>query len=121
MASQLLCNALHRAVGKADKLGDAIDPDPLAQRLTLTDPNISALKPGTLMIHILDEDVSQIFNCWKCLTINAMTKLMQGYPKEALEDFQKAANVVERDTGSVPAWLASRLDIAAAEAAKQNH
>jgi hypothetical protein len=97
--------------------------------LTLTDPNISALKPGTLMAHILDFDdstdrnriVIQIMNCWKCLTINAMTKLMHGYPKDALEDFQQAANVVERDTGSVPEWLASRLDIAATEAAKQNH
>ncbi len=89
--------------------------------LTLTDPNISALKPGTLMVQILDADDSQILNCWKCLTTAAMTDLMHGYPKEALEDFQQAANVVERDTGSVPAWLASRLDIAAAEAAKQNH
>jgi hypothetical protein len=89
--------------------------------LTLTDPNISALKPGTLMVHILDGDNSQISNCWKCLTIAAMTELMHGYPNEALEDFQKAANVVKRDTGSVPAWLTSRLDIAAAEAAKQNH
>jgi hypothetical protein len=26
--------------------------------LTLTDPNISALKPGTLMVHILDGDDS---------------------------------------------------------------
>jgi len=88
--------------------------------LTLTDPYISALKPGTLMAHILDGDDSQISNCWKCLTITAMTELMHGYPNEALEDFQKAANVVKRDTGSVPAWLTSRLDIAAAEAAKQN-
>jgi hypothetical protein len=89
--------------------------------LTLTDPNILALKPGTLMIHILDGDESQISNCWKCFTINAMSALMLGYPKEAVEDFQRAANVVKRDTGSVPAWLTSRLDIAAAEAAKQNH
>ena len=89
--------------------------------LTLTDPNISALKPGTLMVHILDGDNSQVSNCWKCLTIAAMTELMHGYPNEALEDFQKAANVVKRDTGSVPPWLTSRLDVAAAEAAKQNH
>jgi hypothetical protein len=88
--------------------------------LTLTDPNISALKPGTLMVHILDGDESQVSNCWKCLTIGAMTELMRGYPKEALQDFQKAASVVKRDTGFVPAWLTSRLDIAAAEAAKQN-
>lgn len=89
--------------------------------LTLTDPNISALKPGTLMVHILDGNNSQIINCWKCLTIAAMTELMHGHPKEALEDFQKAANVVKRDTGSVPSWLTSRADIAAAEAAKQTH
>ena len=89
--------------------------------LTLTDPNISALKPGTLMIHILGADVSQIGNCWKCLTIIAMTELMHGDPKDAVEDFRKATSVVKRDTGSVPSWLTSRLDIAAAEAAKQNH
>lgn len=70
--------------------------------LALTDPNILALKPGTLMAHILDGNDSQISNCWKCLTIGAMTKLLHGYPKEALEDFQKAANVVKHDTGSVP-------------------
>ena len=89
--------------------------------LTLTDPNISALKPGTLMVHILDGDDSQVRNCWKCLTIVAQTELMHRYPKLALEDFQKAAKVVERDTGSVPTWLADKLDFAAAEAAKQNH
>jgi hypothetical protein len=86
--------------------------------LTLTDPNILALKPTTLMAHILDGDDTQFSNCWKCLTIAAMTKLMHGHPSEALEDFQKAANVVKRDTGSVPVWLTSRLDIAAAKAAK---
>jgi hypothetical protein len=89
--------------------------------LALTDPNILALKPGTLMAHILDGNDSQISNCWKCLTIVAMTELMHGYPKEALEDFQKAANVVKRDTGSVPSWLTSRADVAAAEAAKRSH
>jgi hypothetical protein len=89
--------------------------------LALTDPNISALKPGTLMVRILDNDNSQVSNCWKCLVIAAMTELMHGYPKEALEYFQKAANVVKRDSGSVPVWLTSRLDIAEAEAAKQNH
>jgi hypothetical protein len=89
--------------------------------LTLTDPKILALKPGTLMAHILDGNDSQISNCWKCLTIVAMTEFMHGYPKEALEDFQKAANVVKRDTGSVPSWLTSRVDVAAAEAAKQTH
>jgi hypothetical protein len=37
----------------------------------------------------------------------------------SVEDFQKAADVVKRDTGSVPAWFTSRFDIAAAEAAKK--
>ena len=89
--------------------------------LTLTDPNIWALKPATLLIHILDADESQIDNCWKCFTIFAMLKLTHGHPKEAVEDFKRAANLVQRDTGSVPAWLTSRLDIAVAEVAKQNH
>lgn len=89
--------------------------------LTLTDPDILALKPGTLMVNIVGRDNSQISNCWKCLVIAAMTELMHRYPKEALEDFQKATNVVKRDSGSVPAWLTSRLDFAAAEASKQNH
>jgi hypothetical protein len=88
--------------------------------LTLTDPNISALKPGTLMALILDGHDSQIINCWKCLSIAAMTALMHGYPKDAVKDFQKAANVVKRDTGSVPAWLTNRLEFARAEAAKQS-
>jgi hypothetical protein len=87
--------------------------------LTLTDPNVSVLKPGTLMVHILDGDDKHIGNCWKCLTIVGMSEIMLGYPREALEDFQKAVNVVKRDTGSVPAWLTSRVDLAAAEAAKQ--
>jgi hypothetical protein len=89
--------------------------------LTLSDPNILALKPGSLVMRILDDDESQTSNCWKCFTINAMSKLMHGYPREALEDFQRAVSVVRRDTGSVPEWLTSRLDIAAAQAAKQNH
>jgi hypothetical protein len=88
--------------------------------LMLTDPNILALKPGTLMVNILDRDESQIVNCWKCLTIGAMTKLLHGYPKEAVDDFREAAKVVKRDTGSVPEWLTSRIEIAAAEAAKQD-
>ena len=61
------------------------------------------------MVSILDNDNNQVSNCWKCLAIVGMTELMHGYPKEALEDFQKAANVVKRDSGSVPAWLTSRL------------
>jgi hypothetical protein len=88
--------------------------------LTLTDPDILALKPGTLMIHILDGDNNQIGNCWKCLTIIGMTYAMHGYPREALKVFLKAVEVVKRDTGSVPAWLTSRVDLAAAEAAKKN-
>jgi hypothetical protein len=71
------------------------------------------------MVNILDRDNGQIVNCWECLTIGAMTKLMHGYPKEAVEDFQNAAHLVKRDTGTVPEWLTSRIDIAAAEAAKQ--
>jgi hypothetical protein len=88
--------------------------------LTLTDPNVLALKPGTLMAHILDGDDNHIDNCWKCLTIIGMTELMHGYPREALKDFQKAVNVVKRDTGSVPEWLASRVDLAATEVAREN-
>jgi hypothetical protein len=72
------------------------------------------------MVQILDGDDSHIGNCWKCLTIIGMTEVMHGYPREALEDFHRAVNVVKRDTGSVPAWLASRVDLAAAQAAKQN-
>jgi hypothetical protein len=47
-----------------------------------------------------------------------MAELMHGYPREALKDFQRAMNVVKRDTGSVPRWLTSRVDVAVAEAAK---
>jgi hypothetical protein len=82
------------------------------------------------MVHILDGDEnhncsstlcnSSVGSCWKCLTIGAMSELMHGYPREALEDFQKAVTVVKRDTGSVPAWLTSRVDFAAVEAAKEN-
>jgi hypothetical protein len=88
--------------------------------LTLTDPHVLTLKPGTLMVNILDRDNDQIGNCWKCVTIVAMSEAMHGYPREALEDFRKAVNVVRRDTGSVPAWLTASVDSAAAEAAKQN-
>jgi hypothetical protein len=87
--------------------------------LILTDPDILTLKPGTLMVRILDGDNNQIGNCWKCLTIVAMTEIMHGYPREALKDFQKAVSVVKRDTGSAPGWLTSGVDWAAAEAAKQ--
>jgi hypothetical protein len=88
--------------------------------LTLTDPNVLALKPGTMMAYIFDGDDSHIGNCWKCLTIIGMTEVMHGYPREALQDFQKAVNMVKRDNGSAPAWLTARVDIAAAEAEKQN-
>jgi hypothetical protein len=80
--------------------------------LTLTDPHILALKPGTLMLKILDNDKNQVDNCWKCFTIMGMSSLMHGYPKDGLAGLQVAVDVVKRDTGSVPAWLASRIDIA---------
>jgi hypothetical protein len=88
--------------------------------LTLTDPNVMAIKPGTLMMNIMGADGSAIENCWKCLTIMGMTYGDHGYPKEALEFFQRAVTAAKRDTGSVPAWLTSRIDVATAEAAKQN-
>ncbi|UPK14476.1 hypothetical protein IVA93_15545 [Bradyrhizobium sp. 155] len=88
--------------------------------LTLTDPQVLTLKPGTLMVNILDRDENQIGNCWKCVTIIAMSELMNGYPKQAVEDFKKAVALVKRDDGSVPAWLTSRVDLAAAEAAKKD-
>ena len=71
------------------------------------------------MVNILGRDENQIVNCWKCMTIVAMSELMNGHPTDALEDFRKAANLVKRDTGSVPAWLTSRVDVAATEVAKQ--
>jgi hypothetical protein len=85
--------------------------------LTLTDPNVLALKPGTLVLRILDDE-KNIFNCWKCFTTIGMSKAMHGYPREALEDLQKAENVVKQDIGSVPEWLRSNIDLVAAEAAK---
>jgi hypothetical protein len=88
--------------------------------LTLTDPDIFALKPGTLMANILGRDDKQIENCWKCLTILGMTAINHGHPREALIVFQEAVKVNERDTGSAPKWLTSRVDLAAAEVAKQN-
>ena len=110
-----LANVLRRTL-KTPKYA-AID---IIMWLTLTDPDVLALKPGTLVVHILDGDENHIGSCWKCLTIIGMTQAMHGYPREALEDFQKAVNVVKRDTGSVPTWLTSRVDLAAAEAAKEN-
>lgn len=87
--------------------------------LTLTDPNILALKPGMLMMNILDRDDGQIGNCWKCLAIMGMSEAMHGYSRQALEDFRKAVNVVRRDSGAIPRWLAASVDSAAAEAAKR--
>jgi hypothetical protein len=81
--------------------------------LTLTDPRILALKPGTLTAQILSGDEDQVKNCWKCLAIMGMSALLYGYPKDGLEVMQAAVNVVKRDTGSVPAWLTSRVDLAA--------
>lgn len=86
--------------------------------LTLTDPNVSALKPGTLMVNILDKDESQIKKCWKCLTIIGISMLMHGQPKDALSALQEAVEVAKQETGSVPAWLPSRVELAAAEAKK---
>ena len=80
--------------------------------LTLTDPNILALKPGTLTIQLLDSDDDQVKNCWKCLTIIGMSELMHRDYKDALQTLQAAVKIVERDTGSVPAWLTSRVDVA---------
>ena len=87
--------------------------------LILTDPDILALKPGTLMVRILDNDSSQIDNCWKCFTIMGISFTEYGHPKDGLECLRKAVKVVKRDTGSVPAWLTNRVDVVAAGAAKQ--
>ena len=73
------------------------------------------------MVRILDYDNNHIGNCWKCLTIMGMSELMHGYPRDALKDFQKAVSVVKRDAGSAPGWLTRRVDLAAAEAAKQKN
>jgi hypothetical protein len=119
-ADRLACEAWNKRMlgfqGPAPKYA-AID---ILMWLSLTDPGVTALKPGTLMVNILDRDESQIGKCWKCITIIGMSELMNGYAKEAREDLQKAVNLVKRDTGSVPSWLTSRVDVAAAEAAKQN-
>ena len=42
------------------------------------------------------------------------------YSREAVDDFQRAMSVAKHDTGSVPEWLTSRLDVAVKEAAKQH-
>jgi hypothetical protein len=77
--------------------------------LTLADPNMLAIKPGTLMVNILDRDENQISNCWKCLAIVAMSEAMHGHPREALQEFRSAVKIAERDTGSAPGWLTAAL------------
>jgi hypothetical protein len=47
-----------------------------------------------------------------------MSSLLTGHPKNGLEFLRIAVQVVERDTGSVPEWLTSRVDIAAQAAQK---
>jgi hypothetical protein len=89
--------------------------------LALTDPDVLALKPGTLMVNILGGDNDQIIMCWKCLTIVGMSYALHGNPSEALKRFQLAVWLVERDIGSAPKWLTHQVDVAAAEAAKRNH
>jgi hypothetical protein len=61
-----------------------------------------ALKPGTLVLHILNGDNNSAGNCWKYLVIFGMSEGMNGYARDALEDFKKAVSVVTRDTGSAP-------------------
>jgi hypothetical protein len=81
--------------------------------LMLTDPNIMRTKPWSLAFRILDSDMEQINNCWKCLTILGMSGLLAGNMKVGLEGLQAAREVVKRDLGSVPTWLNSRIEIAA--------
>ena len=88
--------------------------------LTVTDPNVRALKPGTLLTKILGGDENQSNNCWKCLTIIGMTQADYGFTKEAMGPLIAAAKVAQRDTGSVPPWLKSRIDLVAADAAKSS-
>jgi hypothetical protein len=88
--------------------------------LMFTDPNILAIKPGTAMLRIMNNDKDNFENCWKCYTIGAMSIAVHGAPEEALPLFQSAIALVKRDTGSVPLWLKSRADMAASDAAKQN-
>jgi hypothetical protein len=86
--------------------------------LMLTDPNILSIKPATLMLRIMGDNLN-FSNCWKCMTIAGMSYLMHGYPKDALEGFQRAVALVKRDTGDVPKWLVTRVNLAATETAKQ--
>ena len=58
--------------------------------LTLTDPDVLALKPGTLMAHILDGDDNHIGNCWKCLTIIGMTEAHARVPQRGARRFPQS-------------------------------
>ena len=58
--------------------------------LTLTDPNVWALKPPALLIHILDGDESQIDNCWKCFTIFAMFETHARVPERGGRRFPES-------------------------------
>ena len=88
--------------------------------LTLSDPKVLAIKPGTLMASIVNDDTN-IGNCWKCLTIIGMTAIMHGYADEALADFLQAEEMSKRDTGFAPDWLTERVGMAEAEVAKGQH
>jgi hypothetical protein len=85
--------------------------------LVLTDPNILPLKPGMLMLKIMGDN-ENTENCWKCWRIMGMSSAMHDYPKDALGFLQNAVSLVQRDEGSVPTWLKSRVDLVAADAAK---
>jgi hypothetical protein len=86
--------------------------------LTLSDPNIRNLKPGTMMLRILNNDSRQTANCWKCLTIVGMSEADHGLTKDALVPLEGAVKIVQRETGSVPRWLTSRIELIAADAAR---
>lgn len=80
--------------------------------LMLTDPHILAIRPVALMRTIFNNDQDQVDHCWKCFTILGMSALLRGFPKDALAELQVASKLVQHDTGSVPMWLASRIDLA---------
>jgi hypothetical protein len=88
--------------------------------LVLSDPNIRTLKPFALTRQILEEDDKQFSNCWKCLVITGMSSADYGLIKEAVPILRDAEILVQRDTGSVPPWLASRIELIGAHAAKAN-
>jgi hypothetical protein len=87
--------------------------------LALTGPNDSALKPGTMIVRILDGDDVQFGNCWKCLATLGMSELVHGYAQEGLEELREAAKVAKRDIGSVPIWLNSKIGLATSEIGKK--